>query len=272
MTDADDGATGGQAATEGVAPDSAVTADTGQVSPAAPDSPAPESKAESTLLAQLGGPMGMVDSGLPVLVFILVNVMAGLTPAIIAAVTAGVVIAALRLIRRKPASQAIGGLFAVGVAAYIAHRMGTARGYFAFGIWTQALYGGAFLLSIIVRWPLIGVLWEGLNSRGRAWRADRRLRHRYDAATLVWVAVFGLRYGVQQWLYDKGDDLVGWLAAARLAMGYPLFILAILATIVIVGSATGVSLKALWRKRAAARAAAAAAPNADRHSAGGDQG
>lgn len=237
---------------------------------AAPES---ESKAESTLLAQLGGPMGMVDSGLPVLVFILVNVLAGLTPAIIAALASGVLIAALRLIRRKPASQAIGGLFAVGVAAYIAHRMGTARGYFAFGIWTQALYGSAFLLSVLVRWPLIGILWEGLNGRGTAWRSNRPLRRRYDAATLIWVLVFALRFGVQQWLYGQGDDLVGWLAAARLAMGYPLFIAAILATIVIVGSATGVGLKDLWRKRAAARAAAAS-PAQGRHSAPGaaDQG
>lgn len=211
-----------------------------------------QSAAESTLLAQMGGPMGMVDSGLPVVVFVLVNVLAGLTPAIIAALASGVVIAAIRLIRHKPVTQAIGGLFAVGIAAYIAHRTGSARGFFAFGIWTQALYGGAFLLSIIVRWPLIGILWEGLNGRGTAWRKDRSLLRRYDLATLVWVAVFALRFGVQQWLYGKGDDLIGWLAAARLGMGYPLFIVAILATIVIVGSATGTRLREILRRRRAA--------------------
>ena len=50
-----------------------------------------------TLLDQMGGPMGMVDSGLPVVVFVVVNVMAGLTAGIIAALAAGVVIAAARL-------------------------------------------------------------------------------------------------------------------------------------------------------------------------------
>lgn len=200
-----------------------------------------------TLLAQMGGPMGMVDSGLPVVVFVIVNVLAGLTAAIIAALAAGVAIAALRLIRRKPATQAIGGLFAVGIAAFIAHRVGSARGYFLFGIWTYLLYGGALLVSIAVRWPLVGVLWESINGRGTAWRADKMLRHRYDAATAVWVAVFAARYGVQQWLY--GNDQVGWLAAARLAMGYPLFIVAIIATIVIVGSASGIRVRDLLRKR-----------------------
>lgn len=205
-----------------------------------------EPAAKPTLLAQMGGPMGMVDSGLPVVVFVIVNVMAGLKPALIAALAAGVVIAIVRLVRHKPATQAIGGLVAVGIAAFIAYRVGSARGYFLFGIWTYLLYGGALLLSILVRWPLIGVLWEGINGRGTGWRADKKRRYRYDAATAVWVAVFAARYGVQQWLY--GEDEVGWLAATRLAMGYPLFIAAIIATVVIVGASSGVRLRDLIRR------------------------
>lgn len=199
-----------------------------------------------TMLEQMGGPAGMIDSGLPVVVFVIVNVIAGLTPAIVAALAAGVLIAVLRLVRRKPVTQAIGGLFAVGIAAYIAHRVGSARGFFLFGIWTYLLYGGALIVSVLVRWPLIGVVWESLNGRGSAWRADRRLRRRYDAATVVWIAVFALRYAVQQWLY--GADEVGWLAVARIGMGYPLFLVAIAATVLIVGSARG-GLRGLLRRR-----------------------
>jgi hypothetical protein len=200
-----------------------------------------------TLLDQMGGPMGMLDSGLPVVVFVIVNLLAGLTAGIIAALSAGVLIAILRLVRHKPVSQALGGLVAVGIAAYIAHRVGSARGYFLFGIWTYLLYGGVLLASVLARWPLIGVLWEGVNGRGTGWRRDRHLLHRYDAATLVWVAVFAARYAVQQWLY--GADQVGWLAFARLAMGYPLFIVAIVATVLIVGAANGMHLPALLRGR-----------------------
>jgi hypothetical protein len=203
-------------------------------------------EARPTLLDQMGGPMGMVDSGLPVVVFVIVNLLAGLTAGIVAALSAGVLIAILRLVRRKPVTQALGGLVAVGVAAYIAHRVGSARGYFLFGIWTYLLYGGVMLASVLVRWPLIGVAWEGLNGRGPGWRRDRHLLHRYDAATLVWVAVFAARYAVQQWLY--GADQVGWLAFARLAMGYPLFIVAIVVTVLIVGTASGMRLPALLRR------------------------
>jgi len=192
--------------------------------------------ATPTVWEQMGGPMGMVDSGLPVVVFVVVNAIAGLGWGIGAALAAGVLIAGMRIARRRPVTQAIAGLFGVGIAAYIAYRTGTAKGYFLLGIWSYLLYGGALLLSMIIRWPLVGVIWEGINGRGAAWRSDKRLVRRYDWATFVWVVVFAARYLVQNYLYD--NDLVGWLAAVRLLMGYPLFIAAIAISLVIVaGSA-----------------------------------
>lgn len=203
------------------------------------------SRATPTLWEQMGGPIGMLDSGLPVVVFVVVNALTSLGWAVGAALTSGVLIAVLRLARRTPASQAIGGLFAVGVAAFIAHRTGSAKGYFLFGIWSFVAYGFVLLLSVLVRRPLIGLLWEGVNGRGSAWRADRTLVRRYDLATLVWVAVFAARFAVQHRLYDS--DHVGWLATARLLMGYPLYLLAIVATVLIVGRAAGMHLP--WSRR-----------------------
>jgi hypothetical protein len=199
---------------------------------AAPDVGSADERATPTVWEQMGGPMGMVDSGLPVVVFVIVNAIAGLGWGIGAALAAGVLIAGMRIARRRPVTQAIAGLFGVGIAAYIAYRTGTAKGYFLLGIWSYLLYGGALLLSMIVRWPLVGVIWEGINGRGASWRSDKRLVRRYDWATFVWVVVFAARYLVQNYLYD--NDLVGWLAAVRLLMGYPLFIAAIAISLVIV--------------------------------------
>ena len=206
---------------------------TGQdAEPAAPAAGNADQRATPTVWEQMGGPMGMVDSGLPVVVFVVVNAIAGLGWGIGAALAAGVLIAGMRIARRRPVTQAIAGLFGVGIAAYIAYRTGTAKGYFLLGIWSYLLYGGALLLSMIVRWPLVGVIWEGINGRGASWRSDKRLVRRYDWATFVWVVVFAARYLVQNYLYD--NDLVGWLAAVRLLMGYPLFIAAIAISLVIV--------------------------------------
>ena len=81
-----------------------------------------------TIWEQMGGPIGMVDSGLPVVVFIVANVIGGLGWGIGAALAAGVVIAIARIARRRPVTQAIAGLFGVGIAAYIAYRTDSAKG------------------------------------------------------------------------------------------------------------------------------------------------
>lgn len=227
--------------------------DPGQGAPARPAAP--------TIWKQLGGPMGMLDSGLPVVVFVLVNAITSLGWAIGAALAAGLVIAAARLIRHKPVTQAIAGLFGVGLAAFIAYRTGSAKGYFLFGIWSYVLYGSALLISILVRWPLIGVFWEGVNGRGSKWRSDRKLLQRYDFATAVWVVVFGARFAVQRQLYAANE--VGWLATARLLMGYPLFLLAIAVTVLIVGSANGMSLPSIKSLTGGRRRGTRAAPESE---------
>jgi hypothetical protein len=48
----------------------------------------------------------------------------------------------------------------------------------------------------------------------------------FDIATLAFVVLFVARFVVQQWLYDGGHT--GWLAVARIGMGYPLLGLALL--------------------------------------------
>ncbi|HWE90285.1 MAG TPA: DUF3159 domain-containing protein [Pseudonocardiaceae bacterium] len=178
----------------------------------------------------MGGLSGLIYSSVPVLVFVGVYLpVHSLAAGIWAAVGSAVAILAWRLIRRDPIQPAISGLFGVAIAAFIAYRTGSARGYFLFGIWTSLIYGGAFLLSVLVRWPLAGVAWSALNSTGMAWRSDRRSRRYYDLATIVWAVMFGARFVVQHWLYDQNQ--VGWLAFARIAMGWPLTAVAALVTV-----------------------------------------
>jgi phage shock protein PspC (stress-responsive transcriptional regulator) len=188
-----------------------------------------EEAAEQTLLEQLGGFGGLIYSTLPVLVFVPVNSFAGLTAAIWAALGVASAILLWRLVRRSPIQPAVSGFFGVGICAFIAYRMGEAKGFFLFGIYTSLLYAGVFLVSMLVRWPLVGVIWGVLNGHGSDWRADRRIVRLYNVATTTWVLVFGARYLVQSQLYDS--DHTGWLAAARIAMGWPLTAVALAVTV-----------------------------------------
>lgn len=185
---------------------------------------------QPTVLEQMGGVSGMLYSSLPVVVFVIVNftaknLMAAIISALVAAVAIGVVLA----LRKGTIQPAISAVFGVGIAAFIAYKTGEAKGFFLFGIWQSLVYGGAFLLSIILRWPLAGVIWTFLNGRDRSWRSDKATVRDYDIATFVWALVFFSRFVVQRWLYEENQ--VGWLAVARLAMGYPLMAVALVATV-----------------------------------------
>ncbi|WP_405177242.1 DUF3159 domain-containing protein [Nocardia sp. NBC_01377] len=185
--------------------------------------------AEKTLLEQLGGLAGLIYSTLPVLVFVPVNTLAGLTAAVWSALGVAAAILVWRLARRTPIQPAISGFIGVGICAFIAWRMGEAKGFFLFGIYTSLVYAGIFLVSVLARRPLVGVIWGYLNGHGTDWRADRAVVRLYDIATAAWVLVFGARYLVQSSLYDT--DHTGWLAFARIAMGWPLTAVALTVTV-----------------------------------------
>ncbi len=190
---------------------------------------APQERELPSLLEQMGGVQGLVASTIPVAVFVVANIAFGLQPAVIAALVAGVVVAVWRIARKQPLQPAVSGLFGVGVAAFIAYRTGEARGFYLPGLLLSAAGALAFLVSVLVRWPLAGVIWHGINGNGQTWRENPRLLRAYTIASLLWAVVFTARLVVQGWLYNVDEET--WLGIARLAMGYPLFGVALLGTV-----------------------------------------
>jgi hypothetical protein len=194
------------------------------------------------LVESVGGWRGLVDSGLPVVVFVAVNGVAGLTAAIWAAIGAGVLLLVLRLARRETVQQAVGGFLGVALAAYIASRTGEAKGYFLLGIWASFAYAAVFAGSVLVGRPLVGVVWEYVDGVGDRWRHDRALRRVYTWTTILWVGVFLSRGLVQRFLYE--EDRTGLLAVARLAMGYPITAAALAVTVIAVRRARRAAIPA----------------------------
>ncbi len=186
------------------------------------------------LRSSIGGWTGIVITALPTVVFVAVNATAGLRPAIFAAIGTGVLLAGYRLARRQSVQQALSGLFAVLVAALIAARTGQARGYFLLGIWASFAYAVPFAVSIVVRRPLVGFLWEFLDPidpepgpDAAPWYKRRLLLRGYTWATLIGTVLFLARGTVQAALYQQ--NLTGWLSVAKIAMGTPLYIAAVAA-------------------------------------------
>lgn len=195
----------------------------------------------------VGGVRGVVESVAPGLLFVVVYLATGqsLTPALVAAAGAAVLAVVVRLVQRTPVTQAFSGLLGVGIGVVWAWRTGDASDYFAYGLWVNGLYLVGTLATILVGWPLVGLV-MGLFTKGGplsggpwsaavAWRSDRALRRTYALATWPWVAMFALRLAVQVPLYYSDD--IGWLGTAKLAMGLPLTALALWISWLVVRSA-----------------------------------
>ena len=193
--------------------------------------------AQSALVDALGGKRGLVDSGLPAVVFVFVNsivtaltdVDTGLRAALVAAVAAGLAVVALRVTRRESLQQAISGFLGLGLAVFFAARSGEARGFFLPGIWINVGYGLLFLGSAVVGRPVVGFIYAAVEGLSSTWRQDTRLRRVFAAASVFWALVFASRAAVQGTLYVL--DRPGLLAAARLLMGWPLTIAAVALTL-----------------------------------------
>lgn len=178
------------------------------------------------LIEALGGRRGLADSGLPALAFVIAYTATGqdLNAAALVAVGLAAVLAATRIWRRETLQYALSGLIGVAIAAFIATRTGRAEDFFLPGILLNAAYATAYLVSIAVRWPLLGVLIGPLTGEGMKWRKDPRRLALYSKASWIWVGVFALRLAVQLPLYLAGAVVA--LGIARTALGLPVFALA----------------------------------------------
>jgi Protein of unknown function (DUF3159) len=169
----------------------------------------------------------IVDTGVGPIAFVSVNALAGLETAAAVAVGLQILISIERLLRRRPVTNAIGGLIGTGVAVFIALRSGSAEGYFVPRMIYAAVLSLVFAGSVVVRRPLIGYIVGAMYRAPSEWVADPRVRRTFSEVTLAWSALFAFRAIVYAILIAAGK--AGWLAVASIAMGWPAFLLLVFA-------------------------------------------
>lgn len=177
----------------------------------------------------IGGWRGIAESVLPLLAFVITyTTTKNLILALSISVGAAAVFTVIRLIGRSTPIAALSGLFAAVIAAGLPLFTGNAADQFVIGFITNIAYGAAFLLSVLVRWPLIGVVVGFLKNEGVAWRNDRRKMRVFSALSILWALLFLARLGVQLPFYFAND--VATLGTVKIIMGIPLFAAVLAAT------------------------------------------
>ena len=164
-----------------------------------------------------------MDTGLGPIAFVTVNALAGLNTAAAVAVGLQVLIAIERLARRRPVTNAIGGLLGTGLAVFIALRSGSAEGYFVPRMIYAAVLSLVFAGSVVIRRPIVGYIIGAIYRAPSEWIADPRVRRVFGEVTLAWSGLFAFRAIVYAILIAAGK--AGWLAVASVAMGWPAFLL-----------------------------------------------
>jgi hypothetical protein len=180
-----------------------------------------------SLIASVGGVQGFIEATVPGLVYVLsFAIWQDLTISIVSVSIAMVALIIRHFLAKRPASALLGPVLGIALAIYLAQRPeGQPRDFYLTGFVTNAAYGGALLLSVLVRFPLIGVLVGFMTDQGLRWRKERRKVRFFNLVTWLWVAFFASRLAVQVPMY-LADDVVS-LGFTRIVMGTPYFLMMI---------------------------------------------
>ena len=137
-----------------------------------------------------------------------------------AALVAGVAVAALRWYHGDRPLAALLGLLGVSAAALIALYTGRAADFFLPQLLSNIVSALVWALSVLVRWPLLGLIVGGVLGQRTAWRCDPALLRAYNLASWVWVGQYLIRIAVFTPLWVLGAVVE--LGVARVALSWPL--------------------------------------------------
>jgi len=203
------------------------------VSPPAPaveDAHTVETLIRERLSSALGGARGSFETALPTVAFVVAWVW---TQDVIIAVGASVAIVltllVVRLVMHQTPRYVLSAVFATAIAAFFALRSGKAEAAFLPGILMSAGWGVATLISVLVRWPVVGFMVAAGDPKmaedPTAWRRDRGLVAVCQRLTMVLVVLYAVRVVVMFPLYLAGQ--VALLGVAKVALGWPAYLCAL---------------------------------------------
>lgn len=183
---------------------------------------------EPSLTELLGGRGGAVDATVPVAAFVLAWAAAGALgwpgqPVVWgggAAVLAAGAVGVVRLRAGGRPRAVVFGLLGVTVAVIVALATGRAADFFLVRLLGNAVSALAWAVSIVVRWPLLGLIVGTALGQQARWRRDPDLLRGYQRASWAWVLQYVVRLAVFLPLYFA--DAVVALGIAQTVLTWPL--------------------------------------------------
>ncbi|WP_246000076.1 DUF3159 domain-containing protein [Nocardioides pocheonensis] len=199
------------------------------------------------LATALGGRRGMLEAAVPTAAFTLLFVTTHhLRTSLAIAIACAAVLLVVRIVQRSTPQFVLNSLVGIGIGGLFAYRAARGGGdandqalaYFLPGILYNAAYSVVMVLTIVVRWPVVGFMVGGVTGDPTGWRQDRAVVRLCSRLTWLLVLPCVVRVAVQAPVYLAGRN--GWwdessavatLGVAKLAMGWPLQVAALAAMV-----------------------------------------
>jgi hypothetical protein len=201
-----------------------------------------EAVVRAQLSRAMGGRRGMVEAAVPTVTFTLSYVATKeISLAIGLSVAFAVAMLVVRLVQRGTVQYVLNAMFGIGVGCFFVWLGGRNGGdasdqalaYFLPGLLYNAGYAVLMVLSIVVRWPVVGLLVGAVAEDPLEWRQDHQIVRLCSHLTWLLVLPCLLRVFVQAPIYvsgrtaDDADPYVTALGIAKVAMGWPLQVAAL---------------------------------------------
>ena len=189
--------------------------------PAQVDASTVEEVVRHRLSVALGGRRGMVEGAVPTLGFTTTFLLTHeLRLSLTVGIALAVVLLAVRLVQRQSVQFVVNSLVGIAIAAVFAAKTGNAKDVFLPGIAYNAVYAVVMVLSILARWPLVGLMIASVTGDLTSWRQDPAVIRLCSRLTWMLAVPCLIRVAVQYPLYLA--DKVGWLGVTKIGLGWPL--------------------------------------------------
>lgn len=190
------------------------------------------------LARALGGRRGMAEAAVPTILFTVTFLGTKvLERALMVSVAAALVLLAVRLVQRSNVQFVVNSLFGIAIGAFFAWRSAQGGGdendqalaYFLPGVVYNAVYAVVISLSVLARWPVVGLMVGSVAGDATAWRRDPQVVRL--CGNLSWMLVLPCvaRVTVQLPLYLAGTSgamepsvAVAALGFSKILLGWPL--------------------------------------------------
>ena len=170
----------------------------------------------------------LLDSFLPLLIFLVANPFLGANIAILGSLIVAGLLAIYRIVNRKSLVYALGGLGGVLLAGVFVKLSGSESGFFLPGLISGAITVVLCVVSVAINRPLVA--WSSFIARRwpLGWYWHPQVLPAYNEVTIIWAVAFSARLALEFWFFQR--DAVSALGVTRIFLGWPFTIILLIAS------------------------------------------